>query len=180
VGLDQIINDCKKNCPLAQEQLYEIFSKKLFGVCLKYSTSYPDAEDNLQDGFLIIFEKINQFNFKGSFEGWAKRIIINNALQKFRDVRFMEVIHDNIPDEEIEIDDQNLSIDYLMQIIQELPDQYRLVFSLYVLDEYSHKEVAAMLKITTGTTKSNLARARVILKEKIEAYSRIKTKSSAK
>jgi RNA polymerase sigma-70 factor (ECF subfamily) len=176
VGLDQLIADCKKNCPKAQEQLYQLFSKKLFGVCLKYSINYADAEDNLQDGFLIIYDKIKQFNFKGSFEGWAKRIIINNALQKFRDVRFMEIVDDTVTDEEVEIDDENISIDYLMQIIQELPDQYRLVFNLYVLDGYSHKEVAEMLKITTGTTKSNLARARMILKEKIENYSRIKTK----
>lgn len=176
MGLDQLIADCKKNCPKAQEQLYQLFSKKLFGVCLKYSINYADAEDNLQDGFLIIYDKIKQFNFKGSFEGWAKRIIINNALQKFRDVRFMEIVDDTVTDEEVEIDDENISIDYLMQIIQELPDQYRLVFNLYVLDGYSHKEVAEMLKVTTGTTKSNLARARMILKEKIENYSRIKTK----
>ncbi|MFV8441322.1 RNA polymerase sigma factor [Flavobacterium sp. LB2P44] len=180
MGLDQLIIDCKKNCPKAQQQVYQIFSKKLFGVCLKYSSNYADAEDNLQDGFLIIFEKIKQFNFKGSFEGWAKRILINNALQKFREVRFMEVLDDTIADEEIEIDDEHISIAFLLQIIQELPDQYRFVFSLYVLDGYSHKEVAEMLKITTGTTKSNLARARLILKEKIEVYSRIKTKSSAK
>ncbi|TRX07368.1 RNA polymerase sigma factor [Flavobacterium gawalongense] len=180
MGLDQIINDCKKNYPKAQEQLYQLFAKKFFGVCLKYSSNYADAQDNLQDGFLIIFRKIEQFSGKGSFEGWAKRIMINNALQKYRGVRYMEVINENIPDTAIEVDDENISIDYLMQIIQELPDQYRLVFSLYVLDGYSHKEVAEMLKITTGTTKSNLARARLILKEKIEAYTRIEIKSLAK
>ena len=180
VVLDQIINQCKKNCPKAQEQLYELFSKKFFGVCLKYSNDYADAEDNLQDGFLIIFDKIKQFNFKGSFEGWAKRILINNALQKFRGVRYMEVINDNIPEEEVEIEDENISIEYLMQIIHELPDQYRLVFSLYVLDGYSHKEVSEMLKISTGTTKSNLARARGILKEKIDLHTKIKINSLAK
>lgn len=180
MGLDQIINDCKKNHAKAQEQLYQLFAKKFFGVCLKYSSNYADAQDNLQDGFLIIFRKIEQFSGKGSFEGWAKRIMINNALQKYREVRYMEVINENIPDEDVEIDDDNIPIEYLMKIIQELPDQYRLVFSLYVLDDYSHKEVAEMLKITTGTTKSNLARARFILKEKIEAYTRIEIKSLAK
>ena len=180
VVLDQIINQCKKNCPKAQEQLYQLFSKIFFGVCLKYSNDYADAEDNLQDGFLIIFDKIEQYNFKGSFEGWAKRILINNALQKFRGVRYMEVINDNIPEEEVEIEDENISIEYLMQIIQELPDQYRLVFSLYVLDGYSHKEVSEMLKITTGTTKSNLARARGILKEKIDHHTKTKINSLAK
>ena len=180
VVLDQIINQCKKKCPKAQEQLYQLFSKKFFGVCLKYSSDYADAEDNLQDGFLIIFDKIEQYNFKGSFEGWAKRILINNALQKFRGVRYIEVINDNIPEEEVEVEDENISIEYLMQIIQELPDQYRLVFSLYVLDGYSHKEVSEMLKISTGTTKSNLARARAILKEKIDHYTKTKINSLAK
>ena len=180
MGLDQIIADCKKKCPKAQEQLYHLFSKKLFGVCLKYSSNYADAQDNLQDGFILIFDKIEQFTFKGSFEGWAKKVIINNALQKFRGVRYMEVVNEAIFEENIEIEDENISIDYLLQIIQELPDQYRLVFSLYVLDGYSHKEVAQMLQITTGTTKSNLARARAILKEKIDHHTKIKTNSQAK
>ena len=180
MGLDQIIADCKKNYPKAQEQLYQLFSKKFFGVCLKYSSNYADAQDNLQDGFLIIFRKIEQFSGKGSFEGWAKRIMINNALQKYKGVRYMEVINENILEEDVKIDDDQIPIEFLMQIIQELPDQYRLVFNLYVLDGYSHKEIAEMLTIATGTTKSNLARARMILKEKIEAYSRIEIKSLAK
>lgn len=180
MGLDQIINDCKKNNSKAQEQLYQLFSKKFFGVCLKYSSNYADAQDNLQDGFLIIFRKINQFNGKGSFEGWAKRVMINNALQKFKGVRYLELTNENIPEDDVEIDDENVPIEYLMKIIQELPDQYRLVFSLYVLDGYSHKEIAETLQITTGTTKSNLSRARHILKEKIEVYTRIEIKSLAK
>ena len=172
MGLDQLINDCKKNDAKAQEQIYKLFAPKFFGVCLKYSTNYAEAEDNLQDGFIIIFKKIEQFQFKGSFEGWAKRIMINNALQKYRtQVRFLEVVNDNVAEDEIpDIDDENVSLDYLMQIIQELPDRYRMVFNLYVLDGYSHKEIAEMLGITTGTTKSNLARARMILKEKIDQY----------
>ena len=172
MGLDQLINDCKNNDAKAQEQIYKLFAPKFFGVCLKYSANYAEAEDNMQDGFIIIFKKIEQFNFKGSFEGWAKRIMINNALQKYRSqVRFLEVVNDNIFEEDIpEIDDENVSLDYLMQIIQELPDRYRMVFNLYVLDGYSHKEIAEMLEITTGTTKSNLARARMILKEKIDHH----------
>lgn len=172
MGLDQLINDCKKNDLKAQEQIYKLFAPKFFGVCLKYSTNYAEAEDNMQDGFIIVFKKIDQFNFKGSFEGWAKRIMINNALQKYRSqTRFLEVVNDNISEEEIpEIDDEDVSLEYLMQIIQELPDRYRMVFNLYVLDGYSHKEISEMLEITTGTTKSNLARARMILKEKIDLH----------
>ena len=157
-----------------------MFAKKFFGVCLKYSRNYDDAQDNLQDGFIIIFKKIEQFSGKGSFEGWAKRILINNALLRFKDIRFLEILDDNIADVELEIDDDSISLDYLLQIIQELPDQYRIVFSLYVLDGYSHKEISEMLHISTGTTKSNLFRARLILKEKIEKLTDIKFESSAK
>ncbi|HEY6141882.1 MAG TPA: sigma-70 family RNA polymerase sigma factor [Flavobacterium sp.] len=166
--LEKLISECQKNQPKAQEQLYRLFEKKFFGLSLKYSANYADAQDNLQEGFLIIFRKINQYSGKGSFEGWAKRILINNALQKYKGVRFMEVINDNIPDVDVEIDEDEISLDYLMQIIQELPDQYRIVFSLYVLDDYSHQEISEMLSISTGTTKSNLHRARLLLKEKIE------------
>ena len=180
MGLELLISDCKKSNPKAQEQLYKLFASKFFGICLKYSSNYAEAEDNLQDGFLIIFKKIEQFNFKGSFEGWAKRIMINNALQKYRGIRFLEIVNENIAEEEVEIDDENISLDYLMEIIQELPDRYRLVFNLYVLDGYSHKEIAEMLSITTGTTKSNLARARMILKEKIETHTGKKIVPSAK
>jgi RNA polymerase sigma-70 factor (ECF subfamily) len=182
VGLDQLIHNCKKNDAKAQEQIYKLFAPKFFGVCLKYSTNYVEAEDNLQDGFIIVFNKIEQFQFKGSFEGWAKRIMINNALQKYRSqVRFLEVVNDRIiEDEAPEIDDIDVSLDYLMQIIQELPDRYRMVFNLYVLDGYSHKEIAEMLEITTGTTKSNLARARMILKEKIDQHTGKNTLPSTK
>lgn len=178
--LEKLISECKKNQPKAQEQLYRLFEKKFFGLSLKYSANYADAQDNLQDGFLIIFRKINQYSGKGSFEGWAKRILINNALQKYKGVRFMEVINDNTPDVDVEIDDEEISLDYLMQIIQELPDQYRIVFSLYVLDNYSHQEISEMLSISTGTTKSNLHRARLLLKEKIEKKTVTNIRKSAK
>jgi RNA polymerase sigma-70 factor (ECF subfamily) len=93
LSLDQLIHDCKNNDTKAQEQLYRLFSSKLFAICLKYSRNYAEAEDNLQDGFLIIFDKIHQFNFKGSFEGWIKRIMINNVLQQYRGVSFLELTH---------------------------------------------------------------------------------------
>ena len=178
--LEKLISECQKNQPKAQEQLYRLFEKKFFGLCLKYSSSYADAQDNFQEGFLIIFRKINQYSGKGSFEGWAKRILINNALQKYKGVRFMEVINDNIPDVDVTIDEEEISLDYLMQIIQELPDQYRIVFSLYVLDDYSHQEISEMLSISTGTTKSNLNRARLLLKEKKKKKTVTNLKKSAK
>jgi RNA polymerase sigma factor (sigma-70 family) len=171
LNLDQLINDCKKSDIIAQEQLYKLFSSKLFGVCLKYSRNYAEAQDNLQDGFLLIFDKINQFGNKGSFEGWAKRIVINNTLQSYRKTTFLEIVNENIAEEtEVDFDEETVSMDYLLEIIQELPDRYRLVFNLYAIDEYSHKEIAEMLDITIGTSKSNLSRARMILKQKIELH----------
>ena len=178
--LEQLIHECCKNNTKAQEQLYRLLAPKLFSVCLKYSRNYEEAQDNLQESFLIIFDKINQYKKIGSFEGWAKRIVINYVLQQYRKQNIFEIVSENIPDdEELEIDDENISLDYLTKIIQELPDRYRLVFNLYVLDDYSHKEIAEMLHINIGTSKSNLARAKAILKEKLQLnmnYSVKKTK----
>lgn len=169
MGLEQLIKDCKNNNTKAQEQLYRLFSSKLFQVCLKYSRSYAEAQDNLQDGFLLIFSKISSFEFKGSFEGWAKRVLINYILQKYRNPTIFEIVTENYPEvTDVEIDDEEVSMDYLLKIIQELPDRYRMVFNLYVFDDYSHKEIAQMMEISIGTSKSNLARAKMILKEKIE------------
>lgn len=171
MDLNQLINDCKNNDRKAQEQLYRLYSPKLFAVCLKYSRNYIEAQDNLQDGFLLIFNKIEQFSFKGSFEGWLKRVMINNVLQQYRTQTFLSLVNEDVTEEtEIEIDDENISLDYLLKIIQELPDRYRLVFNLYVNDDYSHAEIAEMLSINIGTSKSNLSRARMILKDKIEQY----------
>ena len=169
--LEQIINDCKKGNRKAQEQVYRLLSPKIFAVCLKYSRNYEEAQDNLQEGFLLIFDKIEKFQFKGSFEGWAKRVVINYILQQYRDKRIFEIVSEQLPEnDEVEIDDENISMDFLVWFIQELPDRYRLVFNLYVIDGYSHKEIAEMLTINEGTSKSNLARAKTILKEKIENY----------
>lgn len=147
-----------------------MFAHKLFPVCLKYSATYQQAEDNLQDAFLMIFKSMPQYRNQGSFEGWMKRIVINTALQKYRKQTVFEIIReDHYKEPELEIDEDEVSVDYLLEIIQQLPDRYRQVFNLYVLDGFSHKEIAEMMNISTGTSKSNLARARVILKEKIES-----------
>lgn len=170
MSLEQLILDCQQNDIKAQGQLYRLLASKLFSVCLKYSRSYADAEDNMQDGFILIFKKIGQYQFKGSFEGWAKRVMINNVLQKYRTEGIFELVSENTPEEaEVEIEADDVSMEFLVRIIQELPDRYRMVFNLYAIDGFSHKEIAEMLGITTGTSKSNLARARIILKEKIES-----------
>ncbi|WP_147677677.1 RNA polymerase sigma factor [Algibacter pacificus] len=171
MSLKQLIEHCKTNDTKAQGELYKLFSSKLFAVCLKYSRNYTEAEDNLQDAFLTIFKKIDQFKHKGSFEGWLKRITINTVMQRYRNEKVFDIINEEtLENVEVEIEEEQLSIDYLLRIIQELPDRYRLVFNLYVLDDYSHKDIAEMLKINIGTSKSNLARARQILKQAIETH----------
>lgn len=168
MGLKKLIQKCAENDRKAQAQVYQLFSGKLFALCLKYSKNYTEAQDNLQDGFITIFKKIHQYNSKGSFEGWMKRIMINTALQKYRSKSLLSLVNEEIPDEiMVEVDEDSISLDFLLQIIQQLPDRYRMVFNLYVLDGYSHKEISKKLEITEGTSKSNLSRARLILKEKI-------------
>ena len=171
MSLKQLIENCKIDDTKAQGELYKLFSSKLFAICLKYSRNYAEAEDNLQDAFLIIFKKIEQYKNKGSFEGWIKRIAVNTVLQRYRNEKVFDIINENtLEDVELEVDDDTVSIDYLLKIIQELPDRYRLVFNLYILDGYSHKDIADMLEINIGTSKSNLSRARLILKQTIEDY----------
>ena len=172
MSLDRLIKNCIKQDAQAQGELYKQYASKLFSLCLKYSKNYAEAEDNLHDAFITVFSKIGQYNNKGSFEGWLKRIAINTALQRYReDVGVYDIVNEgNLEDVSIDFSDEDLNIDFLLQIIQELPDRYRLVFNLYVLDGYSHVEISELINISTGTSKSNLARARLILKDKIEAY----------
>ena len=172
MSLEQLIKNCIKQDAQAQSQLYKQYASKLFSLCLKYSKSYVEAEDNLHDAFITVYSKIEQYNNKGSFEGWLKRIAINTALQRYRkDVGVFDIVNEGqIEDVSVDLSNTDLSIDYLLKIIQELPDRYRLVFNLYVLDGYSHVEISELLNISSGTSKSNLARARMILKEKIENY----------
>jgi len=169
--LQELIEECKQQNANAQSTLYKRYSGVLFGICLKYSPNRAEAEDNLQDAFITIFSRIEQYQGKGSFEGWIKRITVNTALQKYRKKKVYDISNEaQIEDAQVEIEQTEVPLDFLLKIIQELPDRYRLVFNLYVLDGYSHKEIAEMLGISDGTSKSNLARARMILKTKVTNY----------
>ncbi|NNC70912.1 MAG: RNA polymerase sigma factor [Flavobacteriaceae bacterium] len=179
MSLEKLIEKCKKRDSKAQSEVYQLFAGKLFALCLKYSKNHQDAQDNFQDGFITIFKKIEQYQFRGSFEGWLKRIMINTALQKYREKSVLNLVTEEIPDRvDIEIDEEQLSLDFLLGLIQQLPNQYRMVFNLYVLDGYSHKEIAQMLGISEGTSKSNLSRARMTLKKRLESIMLKKNKAS--
>ena len=171
MSLNKLIKQCAKNDRKAQEEIYQLFAGKLYSICLKYSKNKQEAQDNFQDGFITIFNKIGQFNFQGSFEGWLKRVMINTVLLKYRKKTVLNIVTEDIPDEVVvDIDEDEVSLDFLLGLIRELPERYRMVFNLYVLDGFSHKEISEMLQIAEGTSKSNLARARAILKQKIEEH----------
>lgn len=171
MSINKLIKGCVKGDIKSQKSLYELFSPKLFGVCLKYSRNKTEAEDNLQDAFICILSKVSQFKHKGSFEGWMKRICINTCLAKYRKQQLFALVdEENIEDQRVEEHEEEIPLQFLLSCVQSLPNRYRLVFNLYVLDGYAHQEVADMLGITVGTSKSNLARARTILKTKVEEY----------
>jgi len=169
--IGEILKGCVAGKHKAQEQLYRLYSRKMFGVCLYYTKDHSSAEDILQDGFIKVFENIKQFQNKGSLEGWIRRIMVNTALERFRKQHPMYV--NAVPEdftEDFSYNDvlDNISSNDLLKIIQELSSQYRIVFNLFAIEGYSHQEIATMLNISEGTSKSNLSRARKILQEKVE------------
>ena len=171
MDLEELIKKCKNNNISAQEELYTLYKDVLFVLSLKYCRNVEEAEDNLQNAFLEIFTNIKKFNNSGSFEGWIKRITINKAIDSYKKSYQLIPITDKIfPDTEIEENElENYSLEYILSLIQNLPNQYRLVFCLYELDNYSHSEISKMLSISEGTSKSNLHRAKMILKEQIKS-----------
>jgi RNA polymerase sigma factor (sigma-70 family) len=170
LNLENLIKSCIKQNRQAQEELYHLYKKTLFVLSLKYCANEAEAEDNLHNAFIEIFTNIDKYKNKGSFEGWMKRITINKAIDSYKKNHQLLPLKDEIfEDTTLDTNDLNVSLDYLLSIIQELPHQYRLVFSLYELDDYSHQEIAKMLSISVNTSKSNLHRSKTILKERINS-----------
>jgi RNA polymerase sigma-70 factor (ECF subfamily) len=169
---DQLVHGCRKNNRVHQHALYERYAPKMFSVCLRYASDRMVAEDFLQEGFIRVFTKIDQYKNSGSLEGWIKRIMVNTALQHIRRAKQEPASVD--PEEGLAIADtsesalDSLAADELMALIAKLPAGYRLVFNLYVLEEYTHQEIAAELGISEGTSKSQLARARQHLQKMLK------------
>jgi RNA polymerase sigma-70 factor (ECF subfamily) len=148
---------------------------------MQYSGNDEEARDILQEGFIKIFENLNHYKYEGSFEGWMRRIIVNTALEKFRSRHNLYRVDDidQIPELDAEPDSEDysgLDAEDLMEIIRELPPKYRMVFNLFAIEGYSHKEIGQMVNISEGTSKSNLARARIILQRRVGSYTGIKRK----
>ena len=174
-----IIEGCLDGSRRDQELLYRRYAPRLYTVCLRYSDDDDEAKDILQEGFIRIFENLHTYRFEGSFEGWIRRIVVNTVLEKYRSKNVLYKVEDidRLADTEQEPDVEeysNLDAKILMDIIKELPPKYRMVFNLFAIEGYSHKEISKMIKISEGTSKSNLSRARDILQKKVEGYSIIK------
>lgn len=177
--IDEIIRKCLDGNRGAQTSLYNLFSSKMYGVCLRYSRDSSEAEDILQEGFVRVFTKLEQYEFKGSFEGWVRRIMVNTALEKIRKNDRLFTVEELRQYESRESAEETLSTIAaadLLQLIQELPPRYRMVFNMFAIEGYSHTEIGEMMNISEGTSKSNLSRARVILQKRVNERYEIKTK----
>ncbi len=174
----ELVEGCLLNKRQAQYQLYELMSAKMFAVCMRYCSNREYAQDILQEGFVKVFTNLDKFRWDGSFEGWVRRIFVNTAIEHFRKETKLFPVSDNETALMLHpvIDDLNnqLELEDLMALVQKLSTGYRTVFNLYVIEGYSHKEVAEMLGISEGTSKSQLARARYILQKNIQNAHRIK------
>jgi RNA polymerase sigma-70 factor (ECF subfamily) len=184
---DELIKGCLRRDRVSQQQLFDLYSSKMYGICYRYVRHGMEAEDILVTAFTKIFEKIDQFKGEGSFEGWIRRIIVNESLTHLRKARTMYL--------ETELEQADLEPDYnklsdhleaedLLAMIQQLPAGYRVVFNMYAIDGYSHKEIAQHLGISENTSKSQLSRARVYLQKlladaSLETFKKISNDESA-
>lgn len=168
--VNDLMEGCKAGDRKMQELLYKQTSSKMFALCLRYAKDRMEAEDSLQMGYIRVFQKIKDYRGEGSFEGWIRRVMVNTAIESYRkNLRSLSVvqIEDAYDQPSTGFDFNNLGMQDLMGLIQQLADGYRLVFNMYIIEGYSHKEIAETLGISEGASKSQLSRARAILREKI-------------
>lgn len=167
---EQIREGCSKGERKFQQLLYDLFSAKMFGVCLRYANEYNSAQDLLQDGFVKVYKNIGKFRGEGSFEGWVRRIFVNTAIEQFRKQVNLYALHESEVNYYQHYEEnalETLKQEDILKMIQKLSSGYRTVFNLYVIEGYSHKEIADMIGVSEGTSKSQLARARYLLQKMI-------------
>lgn len=169
----QLIEGCQRGDRRAQKELYELYSRKMMGVCLRYVNDRETARDLLQDGFVKIFTSIGSFSGIGSFEGWMRKIFVNCALEYLRKSDVLREATDLDNTAELVNADSSaisdISAAELMNMVKELPAGFRTVFNLFAIEGYSHKEIAEMLDITDSTSRSQYTRAKQLLKKKINS-----------
>ena len=167
----ELIERCLENDPRAQELLYKRFSRRMYGVCLRFARNTLEADDILQEGFIKVFTFLKDFRQVGSFEGWIRRTFVNTAINYYhsKENEWKETTLDKA--ESLQSNTVNvlekISTEDLLDVIQQLPEGYRMVFNLYVIEGYNHQEIAEMLKISENTSKSQLSRARMALQERL-------------
>ena len=168
-----LIQGCIEGERRMQEELYNRFSPKMFAVCLRYAGNADDAQDILQEGFIKIFKNLTRFRSEGSFEGWIRRIFVNTAIEHLRRKKYLKPIDEKeentLPYKEVTVLD-SLGEKDIMDLINQLSPGYRTVFNMYVVEGYTHKEVGDILGISEGTSKSQLARARMILQDMVVKF----------
>ncbi|MBX2966152.1 MAG: sigma-70 family RNA polymerase sigma factor [Cyclobacteriaceae bacterium] len=170
----ELIERCRKGSRAAQRALYDLFSKKMMVVCLRYARSTVEAEDMLQEGFVRVFQSLDGFRQDAKLETWMTRIMVNIALTHHRKKLYLFPMVDieKIDHQEAPEGLARLHFTELIAMIQSLPQGCQIVFNLFAIEGYSHKEISDMLGISVGTSKSQYARARVILQEKLKAESK--------
>ncbi len=170
--LDKIIEGCIRMDRKAQKMLYDKYASSFLGICMRYANNRAEAEDVLQDGFVKIYLNIKQYNGSGSFEGWMKRVLVNTAISNYR-ANLKHYYHQDIDEikkseiDETTIETSEFSRDDLMKIISSLPTGFRIVFNMYAIEGYKHKEIADELGIDIGTSKSQYSRAKTLLQKKL-------------
>ncbi|MNJ88934.1 ECF RNA polymerase sigma factor SigR [compost metagenome] len=171
-----LVNECAKGNSKAQRALFDKFAPKMLAVCQRYLRNNQEAEDVLQDGFVKVFQKIVDFKMEGSLEGWIRRIIVNTALDT---IRKNKKLLDDVQVEEVQYkvsftDHQfdGMDLAQLMKLINDMPDGYRVVFNMFAIEGYSHKEIADTLGVTENTSKSQYSRARAFLRTQLELLER--------
>ncbi|MFD0942008.1 RNA polymerase sigma factor [Pedobacter boryungensis] len=168
--IDDLLEGCKAGDRKMQELLYKQTASKMLAVCMRYAKDRMEAEDVLQLGYVKIFQKVKDYRGDGSFEGWIRRIMVNTAIESYRkNLRMLNVvpIEDAYEQPSAGFDFSSLGMQDLMKVIQKLADGYRMVFNMYIIEGYSHKEIAETLGISEGASKSQLSRARAILQQEI-------------
>ena len=179
----QIIKLCAKHDRKAQQILYDRYSRLLLGVCLRYATDKAEAEDILQDSFLKIFFNIKDYSGIGSFIGWLRKVVVNTAITHYHKnlkYRYHVDIEDYISVETgtSSFEEDFFTSDELFKVLNELPSGYRMVFNLYAVEGFKHKEIAEMLSIDTNTSKSQYSRAKAVIRDKLEKLGKLKSSYS--
>lgn len=166
-----LVEGCQAGNAAAQQALYHRYHRKMYGVCLRYTSDRDDAQDVLQEGFIKVFSKIGNFAGRGSLEGWIRRIMVHQAIEHYRKrSRYFMVDIDEAYDVGLAPSTlEALSREEILALVQSLPPGYRTVFNLYVVEGYSHEEIGELLNIAAGTSKSQLSRAKSLLREMIDS-----------